>query len=371
MISYNLLSPGYFRKLEGDKKKKMEASHTHIWKNRFSQQLAILNEISVDVISLQELWIKPMVIDLIKLNLSKYSLLSSQRTGKKEDGVGLLIHQDKFRILYSSSIPFHDSGERCMVIALLESINKGDHGEEPGASTSSQHVIVSTTHFTYPHSIIDIPIRYSQATRTVKEIDLFTQYIEKEFKLKNVPSILAGDFNGNINDNAVKVLLKNGFQSSFSALHNHEAAFTHIAHDNKSYACDFVFFKQPTSIDNSNSNSSHESNSTSNEIDQGETSTKPAFLHPIEVYLLPHSVTDSKPLTRPIPQTIPMSNIDFDKSDGSPKIRDANLPIREDYNEGFFSSGTKAVKDLSFEEWCHLSDHRPIFAKFEFTESPL
>lgn len=247
VLSLNLLSPGYFRKADrSDKKKRVEASHHAVWRSRLAQEFVLLRDLGNDVAMLQELWYKPDAQALMTEVLGDgYALVAAQRTGKKEDGVALLVRTAAWRLGAQRVVQFNDAGDRCLALALITPAgwgggsSGGGGGAEP--SPAPPAVIVATTHLTYPTDVAyDRPIRQRQADEVVRHIGHFAA----EHGVAAVaPVVLGGDMNGPATDPAVRAFTDAGFVSAFSAVHGREAAITHLDHAGHAAGVDFIFWR--------------------------------------------------------------------------------------------------------------------------------
>jgi hypothetical protein len=259
VLSLNLLSPGYFRKSDrSDKKKRVEASHHAVWRARLAQEFVVLRDLGADVYMLQELWLKPDVSALMTEVLGDgYALVAAQRTGKKEDGVALLVRTAAWRVDAQRVVQFNDAGDRCLALALITPAGWGGGGDGGGGSggrdaaelsapsdaAAPPAVIVATTHLTYPTDVAyDQPIRQRQADEVVRHIGHFAA----EHGVGAVaPVVLGGDMNGPATDPAVRAFTDAGFVSAFGAVHGREAAITHLDHAGHAAGVDFVFYRSP------------------------------------------------------------------------------------------------------------------------------
>lgn len=400
VISMNVLSPGYFRKTDrSDKKKRVEAQHAHAWQPRLRQQCRVLADLDLDIATLQEFWFKREVFDLVHDALgSGYMIVAAQRSGKKEDGVALLVRKERWQILSDRSIHLDDGhGDRSLALVLIQS----------RVSPECPPVIVATTHLTYPHDAHDAPIRLQQAAAIARHIDEFAS----DAGAQASPVVLTGDFNGPCSDPAVRLLLDHGFASSFSACHGREAAITHLDHAGHASGVDFVFYRQGRRLaeggetDAPDDSAQHGSSSSSPVATDAQAPQLPV-LQPLSATLLPECTPDDAMMTRPVVQhaadlaaaasalegcgevtpaaeagllgshrigsPVPLSPASSSVSgnsghfggEGASAHGSPALPPSPGPDSGLFAV-TRPLSELSFADWCQLTDHRAVKVCFE------
>ena len=363
VLTWNLLSPGYFRKADRASRKRMEASHPAAWEARFGQQLRILVELRPAVACLQELWQKPAIFSMIDAALGgQYHVRTMQRGSKKEDGCALLVRRD-FDVLESRCMQFSDAGDRVLVLALLRSC------------VPSHTLVVGTTHFTFPHDESDDALRLHQAAATLEALAAF----EAEMRIAHShtgSTVLCGDLNGTADDPAVAAVMRGGrFRSAFSRVHSREPGVTHMNHEGVSTCVDYVLYR-------------------------GE------GLSPAAAWLLPRGVPDDALMTRPVVQTaddiraaavaastgsasppvMPLSPSDSAAAaapNGGPLVVALISPVavnsptspalvaqeeEGDPRVGRFAV-SRSLAGLGFGDFCDLSDHRALCCEFHFSGS--
>lgn len=460
VCSMNLLSPGYFRKSDrSDKRKRVEASHYSAWHPRLLQQFSALNDLQHDVAMLQEFWCKPPVFALLHDVMGNgWCVVSCQRTGKKEDGVLLLVNRSKWTIAAERCVHFNDAGDRCLAIALIRPTHPTLQNISSEQQAADVGIIVATTHLTFPHDeSVDAPIRLEQSCRIVREIDSFAV----DNNAMDAPVVLGGDFNGPCSDPAVQKLLQCGYRSSYSAVNGREAAITHLDHAGHAAGVDFVFWRQGgylkqrrksaaslvsalkptgvmfTSISSSGSageSFSFSSSSSSEEESVGGAAAASSIhrhvavsLTPLSATLLPAGVPDNAVMCRPIVQhpadlavaaaaalavsapltpaagtassspsaplgdactlingssgalgdhrertpIAPLEGQSPTSSSSSSSASNGTSATEDGAGEGAQSAApvgvfsvTRRLCDLSFHDWCQMTDHRAVSATF-------
>ena len=371
VVSMNMLSPGYFRKTDRSTKKRVEASHVDAWTQRLRQQYRCVRELSADVTCLQELWFKPAQFDLMHEALGDaHEVVAAQRTGKKEDGVALLIRRDRWAVRAQLAVHLDaGAGDRSMAMALIEPAPgvRGQRAPPPPPPPLSPLLLVATTHMTFPHDAHDAPVRLRQAQAIVRHLDEFAAL----HGAADAPVILSGDLNGESSDPAVRLLLDHGFESGYAACRGgREAAVTHLDHNGHAAGVDFVLYR----------------------CARGGAGGA-ARLRPAAAVLLPECAPDTAMMARPVVQhpadvaaasaslaacgrLSPASEVAVLGSHrelGSPPVGEPSPaaaagagadPAAPALAFGLFAS-TQPLSELTFEQWCQMTDHRAVAVRFD------
>jgi endonuclease/exonuclease/phosphatase family metal-dependent hydrolase len=357
VATYNVLSPGYFRKPDAGKKK-MEASHPDAYSARIRQQASALRETGASLIALQELWMKPNVLAMLgeAFPEANFGTLAVRRPGgAKEDGVALLFDRRVLRLLADfgvagewRSLP----GERCIAMGHFELCSTG------------QPLIAVSVHLTYPHNAADEALRTVQAARLLADVASFAA---AQGLPTDTPVALCGDFNG-VEDAAHRVLeVEGGFVSAFHSLHGRHPVATHLDHAGAAQGVDAVFMR-PWGAGG-------------------------VWRPPQAAYLLPVDAGDGAVMYRPCPQTRDSVEWVTRNGGGAGAASDSSgagecmLQARREEVGPWCVSGAAAtggesgageeaggegapfvgmfstlrpLAQLRMVDWCNLSDHRPL-----------
>mgnify|MGYP001108733638 CR=1 FL=1 len=107
----------------------VEATLPPAWGKRVAQQLALLAELAPDVIALQELWCVPAVIALVRSTLgASYAFHVARRTGRKEDGVALLVRKATWVAVGEHTEALAGAGDRVLLLVALEPAGEAHSG---------------------------------------------------------------------------------------------------------------------------------------------------------------------------------------------------------------------------------------------------
>lgn len=125
-------------------------------------------------------------------------------------------------------IVFNDVGDRVAALIHLR-------------QSSSAQYLVGNTHLTFPHDDYDVQLRGQQITRFV---DAMEDYKRTRFgnNHRAVPTILAGDFNGDSQDFVYKYVTGRHFKSSVFEVLGREMGVTHQTHKGDEVSVDFLFY---------------------------------------------------------------------------------------------------------------------------------
>jgi len=206
LLSWNLLAPPYKRN------KKPEED----WRNRVRAQIQLVSLSDVDVIGLQEFWVKNkeyMSLWRKFASIKGYSMFVSPRTGNKADGCCMLV---RLREASLETFSYDDWGDR------VAQVVRGNFGDKK--------VVLIQTHLTHPHPTPqDGPMRWHQG----KKLGEFVG------NLKTPNVIIFGDVNspnGGANP-AVQNILKFGKLEDYGP----KGVISHLSHSGNKMECDFVF----------------------------------------------------------------------------------------------------------------------------------
>lgn len=229
LCTWNLLAPCYFRASTG------KEVTTIFWRPRIEAQFYVAFEvIKPDIMCFQELWFSPTVLSILgeAAKQHDYQLVTCRRPGMKQDGVCILARRSVFTVEASQEMEICAVGDRVALWVLLH-----------GCTSECQPLIVGTTHFSFPHGDADDQ-RYLQAKRAMNGCYKFAE--DKGLNPHNAPLVLAGDLNCETTvaaDEAVGVLLNEGWRSTFAEANGKDAHATHITHRNTHSCADLILLR--------------------------------------------------------------------------------------------------------------------------------
>eukprot|EP01088_Endostelium_zonatum_P002364 TRINITY_DN12898_c0_g1_i1.p1 TRINITY_DN12898_c0_g1~~TRINITY_DN12898_c0_g1_i1.p1 ORF type:complete len:403 (-),score=71.32 TRINITY_DN12898_c0_g1_i1:44-1252(-) len=229
MVTFNILAPCY---------NKGEDKNTLKWETRNNQILNMVKSIRErkegDVICFQEFWLKPQFLNMYKqyFKNEKFSYITLARDRvRKPEGLAIFYDSSKFELLDKQEIKFHDWNYRVALLSLFKLKSSPDH-----------IFIVVNTHLTFPNCSADVELRQAQIVKLIYYIKLYIYFKN----LSKINILVAGDFNGDENDEIYKVLTNDQFCSTFKTVHHHEAGVTHFNHRHESVGVDYIWNKHCT-----------------------------------------------------------------------------------------------------------------------------
>eukprot|EP01029_Cantina_marsupialis_P024921 TRINITY_DN6524_c0_g1_i2.p1 TRINITY_DN6524_c0_g1~~TRINITY_DN6524_c0_g1_i2.p1 ORF type:complete len:339 (+),score=76.56 TRINITY_DN6524_c0_g1_i2:85-1101(+) len=307
LCSFNVLCPIYFRTPE-DFGHPREAYSPPSWQHRNLKIIKALKQENFDVIGLQEYWCaSPEYSELWERKMNDFNILTLRRTGRKYDGIALLISK-KFNILGQKDIKFYDSGNRVALLASVDIANADN-------SKDQTPVVFGCTHLTFPHHEFDKRMRVDQSNKVIDAIDQFKMDMSLD---PSTPVFLFGDFNGPPHDKAIELYPESNYASTFKIHNEDENIFTHVNHHCDQDGVDYIWV---------NSSCLGETGVLSCEVEKSG--------------LMPFDINPQTPLLRPI--AVPANEL------------------------GSFTEES-VTPPANFEEWCQVSDHRPIVSEVSLTK---
>jgi hypothetical protein len=287
VLTWNLLAAPYFRvppEASGQRRPVAEAVFRGVRRRRLAQELAALSELEPDILAIQELWFKDEVLaSLTRVLGDRYESILVQRPCGKQDGVALLVRRSRLRVLQWDTVKWDEPDKRCAAMAVLEPV------DAPGSS-----FVACCTHLTYPETAFDQQRRIAQAGFVVAAVDS----LAAAAGIPGCPALIAGDMNA-VGDEAVAVISGAGYTSSFCAVHGRAPVFSHLDHTCKGAGVDAVFYRPGKGTRRAQAQAQTDNATTAAAAEGAEVSLG-WTAH--EAYLLPRSIPDDTPMTRPVPQ---------------------------------------------------------------------
>ncbi|XP_051142690.1 uncharacterized calcium-binding protein At1g02270-like isoform X1 [Andrographis paniculata] len=200
------------------------------------------------VICLQEFWV--MNEELVgiydkRLGDAGYISFKLARTNNRGDGLLTAIRKDQFRVINNRELLFNDFGDRVAQLLHVELIAPSSQFED---SNLYKEILIVNTHLQFPHDS-------SLCLERLRQVYKILQYVEsyqKENKLRPLPILLCGDWNGSKRGHVYKFLRSQGFVSSYDSAHQYSDADAHkwVSHRNhRGNICgvDFIWLLNPNS----------------------------------------------------------------------------------------------------------------------------
>ncbi|XP_042007464.1 uncharacterized calcium-binding protein At1g02270-like [Salvia splendens] len=243
--TFNILAPIY-KRLNHEDPSFRESDVKDYWMDRNQRILNWLLCERSSIICLQEFWVGNEELVSIydkRLGDAGYLNFKLARTNNRGDGLLTAVHKDYFRVINHRELLFNDFGDRVAQLLHVE-LNA------PFSQTLNGHVrqelLIVNTHLLFPHNS-------SMCLERLRQVYKILQYVEsyqKENKLKPLPILLCGDWNGSKRGHIYKFLRSQGFVSSYDTAHQYTDADAHrwVSHRNhRGNICgvDFIWLLNP------------------------------------------------------------------------------------------------------------------------------
>lgn len=196
-----------------------------LWKTRAYETLKFFRKYffnKMDIIALQEFWLDSNNLSMFSNEFKRfnYEEIYYQRTGDRKDSLALLINKDKFTIKAIQKLQLCNARDRVALIVLLKD------------KLSNKEFVLVNTHLSFPHDDIESLSQLNQMNIITNTLKIFiNNYYNKDNEKGNIdnsneksktptshndiPIILCGDFNVDIDSLLCNNLRKVGFFSVF------------------------------------------------------------------------------------------------------------------------------------------------------------
>nr|XP_023925289.1 uncharacterized calcium-binding protein At1g02270-like isoform X1 [Quercus suber]POE94888.1 putative calcium-binding protein [Quercus suber] len=214
--TFNILAPIY-KRLDQQNQGLRESEYRAMWVSRNQRILDWLLYKSSSIICLQEFWVESEeLVNMYQQRLGDagYITFNLARTNNRGDGLLTAIHKDYLRVLNYRELLFNDCGDRVAQLLHVQSVvpflpnRKGNIGQE---------MLIVNTHLLFPHDSSLSLVRLHQVYKILQYLESY----QRENKLKRIPIILCGDWNGSKRGHVYKFLRSQGFVSSYDDAHKY------------------------------------------------------------------------------------------------------------------------------------------------------
>ncbi|KAK9145898.1 hypothetical protein Sjap_005801 [Stephania japonica] len=239
--TFNILAPIYKRL---DKESSRESDYRAYWLSRNQKILDRLLSDRSSIICLQEFWVgNEELVQIYEKGLGDAGYINFKlaRTNNRGDGLLTAVHKDYFKVLDYQSFLFNDFGDRVAQLLHVESV-------VPLTRNVKQEFLIVNTHLLFPHNASLSIVRLRQVYNILQYVESY----QKENKLKPMPIILCGDWNGSKRGHVYKFLRSQGFVSSYDAAHQYTDSdadahkwVSHRNHRGNICGVDFIWLLNP------------------------------------------------------------------------------------------------------------------------------
>lgn len=246
--TFNILAPIY-KRLDKENQSCRESEYKAYW---LSRNQSILDRLLYDrssIICLQEFWVGNEELVAIyekRLGDAGYINFKLARTNNRGDGLLTAVHKDYFQIVDYQELLFNDFGDRVAQILHVESVLPFWQSRN---RKIQQEILIVNTHLLFPHNSSLSIVRLHQVYKILQYVETY----QKENKLKPMPIILCGDWNGSKRGHVYKFLRSQGFVSSYDTARQYTDSdadahkwVSHRNHRGNICGVDFIWLLNPT-----------------------------------------------------------------------------------------------------------------------------
>ncbi|AES98457.2 putative endonuclease/exonuclease/phosphatase, EF-hand domain pair [Medicago truncatula] len=243
--TFNILAPIY-KRLNQEDQSSRESEDRDCWLARNQRILDWLLFERSSIICLQEFWVgNEELVNMYEKRLGDagYIHFKLGRTNNRGDGLLIAVQKEYFTVVNYKELHFNDCGDRVAQLLHVELAFPLSQCQNSGIR---QEVLIVNTHLLFPHDSSLCLVRLHQVYKILQYVESY----QNEYKLKPLPIILCGDWNGSKRGHVYKFLRSHGFVSSYDTAHQYTDADDHrwISHRNhlgNSCAVDFIWLLNP------------------------------------------------------------------------------------------------------------------------------
>ncbi|XP_040873204.1 uncharacterized calcium-binding protein At1g02270 isoform X1 [Glycine max] len=208
--TFNILAPIY-KRIDPQNQGLRESDFRSFWLDRNNRILDCLLYESSSIMCLQEFWVgNEELVNMYeeKLGDAGYHLFKLPRTNNRGDGLLTAIRKECLRVMDYKELLFNDCGDRVAQLLHVQSVTP--LLQNPKGCVPQEFLIVNT-HLLFPHDSSLCVVRLNQVYQILQYVELY----QRENRLKPMPIILCGDWNGSKRGHVYKFLRSQGFVSSY------------------------------------------------------------------------------------------------------------------------------------------------------------
>lgn len=182
-----------------------------------------------------------------RLGDAGYITFQLARTNNRGDGLLTAVRKDYFRVLNYRELLFNDFGDRVAQLLHVQLAVPLPQNRK-GNVQLQQEILIVNTHLLFPH---DSSLSIARLHQVYKILQYVESY-QRENKLKPIPIILCGDWNGSKRGHVYKFLRSQGFVSSYDTAHQYTDSdadahkwVSHCNHRGNICGVDFIWLLNP------------------------------------------------------------------------------------------------------------------------------
>ncbi|XP_043712390.1 uncharacterized calcium-binding protein At1g02270 isoform X2 [Telopea speciosissima] len=245
--TFNILAPIY-KRLDTENQSLRESQYRVYWLTRNQSILDWLLCERSSIICLQEFWVgNEELVHMYENRISDAGYINFKlaRTNNRGDGLFTAVNMDYFRVVNYRELLFNDFGDRVAQLLHVESVVPFS---QSWSSYIQPEILIVNTHLLFPHNSSLSIVRLHQVYKILQYVETY----QKENKLKPMPIILCGDWNGSKRGHVYKFLRSQGFVSSYDTAHQYTDSeadahkwVSHRNHRGNICGVDFIWLLNP------------------------------------------------------------------------------------------------------------------------------
>ncbi|MED6116339.1 hypothetical protein PIB30_099379 [Stylosanthes scabra] len=246
--TFNILAPIY-KRIDPKNQSRRESDSRSSWLSRNQSILNSLLAESSSIMCLQEFWVgNEELVHMYEERLGDagYHLFKLARTNNRGDGLLTAIHKEYLSVVNYQELFLNDFGDRVAQLLHVQSIGPVLQNQ---MGTLHQEFLIVNTHLLFPHDSSLCIVRLHQVHQILQYVELF----QRENRLKPMPIILCGDWNGSKRGHVYKFLRSQGFVSSYDSANqytdsyadSHKQWVSHRNHRGNICGVDFIWLCNP------------------------------------------------------------------------------------------------------------------------------
>lgn len=245
--TFNILAPIY-KRIDPQNQGLRESDFRSCWLARNQRILDSLLSESSSIMCLQEFWVgNEELVHMFEERLGDagYQLFKLARTNNRGDGLLTAIHKEYLNIVNYRELLFNDCGDRVAQLLHVRSVNPILQNQKDSVH---QEFLIVNTHLLFPHDSSLCIVRLDQVYQILQYVESY----QKENRLKPMPIILCGDWNGSKRGHVYKFLRSQGFVSSYDIANQYTDSYadahkwvSHRNHRGNICGVDFIWLCNP------------------------------------------------------------------------------------------------------------------------------
>ncbi|KAK7349361.1 hypothetical protein VNO77_06673 [Canavalia gladiata] len=245
--TFNILAPIY-KRVDPQNQGLRESDFRSFWLARNERILDCLISESSSIMCLQEFWVgNEELVHMYEERLGDagYHIFKLARTNNRGDGLLTAIHGEHLSVVNYRELHFNDCGDRVAQLLHVQSVAPFVQNQK---GSFDQEFLIVNTHLLFPHDSSLSVVRLNQVYQILQYVELY----QRENRLKPMPIILCGDWNGSKRGHVYKFLRSQGFVSSYDIANQYSDSYSdahkwvsHRNHRGNICGVDFIWLCNP------------------------------------------------------------------------------------------------------------------------------